>query len=429
MRSNLIFVVLGAVLLAAPGVSLAQSVPDGVAFAGRVADADGPVDGAVSLTFRIFDQPSNGTLAWEETYDDTVAEQGLVYVTLGVTAGNELDGTVFDGGAKFLEIEVDGDLMSPRLPILSVPYATRAGTAATADSVAGLGPGDLVTSVTAGAGLSGGGTGGDVSLAVDPSATQSRVSGDCAPGSAIRAIGQAGTVTCEAVSGGGGGDITGVNAGTGLTGGGASGTVTLSVDSNVVQDRVSGACSPGSAMRVISSDGTVTCEPIPGGDITGVSAGNGLAGGGTGGNVTLSVDPAELNATPIAGYSTSNVLVDASLPGYETINSQTISVPGPGSIVAIAQADAFCNNCAAANPDVRLSTILTTNPTGSTGKVSEQVFYFATGVSDYRSLTITDVFPVASAGDHTVYYRGAVVSSGDGVFIDQSRLTLMFVPH
>ncbi len=61
-----------------------------------------------------------------------------------------------------------------------------------------------------------------------------------------------------------GGDITAVTTGFGLTGGGSQGNVTLTVDSNLIQRRIGNSCESGSAIKEIKADGSVICEPTTG---------------------------------------------------------------------------------------------------------------------------------------------------------------------
>ena len=97
------------------------------------------------------------------------------------------------------------------------------------------------------------------------------------------------------------GDISDVVAGSGLAGGGSSGAVTLTVDTDAKGDLIVGTgadaatkLSVGTNTHVLTADSSTTSglswvAPTTG-DITGVTAGVAISGGGSSGTVTVNVN-------------------------------------------------------------------------------------------------------------------------------------------
>jgi hypothetical protein len=109
---------------------------------------------------------------------------------------------------------------------------------------------------------------------------QKRVTGGCTSGNFIIGVNDDGTVAC-APDLSGSGDITDVAAGNGLTGGGSAGNVTLSLVN----------CGQGEVLKFQGSVWACAADANAGGDITAVTVGGvgGLSGGGANGDVALSL--------------------------------------------------------------------------------------------------------------------------------------------
>lgn len=261
-------------VLAFMAVPVAAQTVQGTAFTyqGELRQSNQPVTGSVPMVFTLWNDPTltgagsqvGPTLSFDGTGSDpppVPVDNGIFTVTLDfgstafITATDE---------ATWLQVSVNGTVLSPRTQIQNSPYAL---TSQLAYNV-------LANSI---------GT-----TQINSAQVQRRVTGSCGTGSAISVINQDGTVSCQAA----GGTITGVTpaAGSGLTGGGTTGSVSIGTDTSVLQKRVGGTCPSGFSIRAVNADGTVACLAAGTGTVTSITAGNGLTGGTITSTGTIGVD-------------------------------------------------------------------------------------------------------------------------------------------
>ena len=110
-----------------------------MSFSGVLADANGkPVTGTVGVTFHLYKDEQGGVPLWMETQNVVVDKSGHYTVMLGASKSEGLPTSLFASGeARWLGVQAQGQAEQPRVLLLSVPYALKAGDAQT---VGGLPP-------------------------------------------------------------------------------------------------------------------------------------------------------------------------------------------------------------------------------------------------------------------------------------------------
>jgi hypothetical protein len=134
-----------AVLLATATAAQAL-VPERLYFQGQLTTKDGnAVTASPDLEVRLYDGPDLGaTLLWSDTFAVDV-QAGAFEMFLGDN-GTPLPPSIFVDNNIWLDLTVDGDLLEPRMEVVSVPYAYSAAeaelckAAVNADMLAGLDP-------------------------------------------------------------------------------------------------------------------------------------------------------------------------------------------------------------------------------------------------------------------------------------------------
>lgn len=254
---------LGLVLAFAVPAGHAQTVGSAFTYQGELRAAGAPANAAYDFQFRLFSSASGTTQV-----GPTLTLAGVSVINGLFSVPLDFGPAQFAGDAQWLEISVRPatggafETLVPRTAVTATPYALGA-VAALANSVTG-------TSIVDGSVQAGDLAAGAVGTTqVNATQVQRRVTGSCTGSQGVQSIGQDGTVVCGSF---GTGTITGVTAGPGLTGGGTSGSVALGIaaggvgsaqiNPDQVQARVASSCPSGQSIRAVNADGTVVCAAI-----------------------------------------------------------------------------------------------------------------------------------------------------------------------
>ena len=450
MRAVLVLAIAAILTVAAP---VSGQVPMTMNYQVMLTDnMDEPLaDQAVTLVFRIYNADIGGVMLWNETHATATNSIGVVSVVLGTTIPLSLNLFI---GPRWVEVEVDGETLSPRRELTSSPDALLANDS---DRLGLIAADDYALEEDLG-------TPGSINNPANP--VDWTMLKNVPSGFADGNDDVGGARDGHSLDADDGDPVDAVYVGsTGIVKFGSS------VSNGVAEFYASGGANPsiylngnhgfGGELELYEEDGTRYAYFEP--DVNGTGGylqvldGDGgydgfyVDGNRTGGNAYVGIEGSgsstgfNTNATgngavtlPTDAVSAYEILDEpgaASTSGYlsitmttsiQTLLSRSITVPAPGYVLAVASAEVATNhsNGTPSGCNFGVSNSSSSYPLG--GETYLRIPDNAPDGGWYPGLAVQWLFEVASAGTHTFYFIGDE-TVGDWQVFDR-YMTLVYIP-
>ena len=104
--------------------NLFAQIPETISFQGILKDNNGDLvaDASYTMEFELYDAITTGTRVWGPESHAVSTKDGLYSVALGGNGTAITNSTEFKSG-YFLQIKVNGEILSPRIALTVSPYA------------------------------------------------------------------------------------------------------------------------------------------------------------------------------------------------------------------------------------------------------------------------------------------------------------------